>query len=61
MCDKEDLKCLREELEDLKNRLPEHCYGTEGYIDVHRASPELWQKIEDLEGRIEQLQEAAGR
>ena len=51
----EGLKKLTEKLEELKSRLPEHCSGTEGYVGVHRASPELLQKIEDLEERIKEL------
>ena len=46
---------LEKELADLKETLPEHCHGTDGYISDHRASPEHWQKIEDLEEEIEKL------
>lgn len=46
---------LEQELADLKETLPEHCHGTDGYISDHRASPEHWQKIEDLEEEIEKL------
>lgn len=49
------LERLEKELKDLKKSLPEHCYGKDGYINVHRASPELWQKIEDLEDKIKEL------
>ena len=48
-------KSLERDLEQLKAALPEHCYGTDGYIDVHRASPEHWQKIEDLEEQIQHV------
>ena len=46
---------LEKELAGLKETLPEHCHGTDGYISDHRASPEHWQKIEDLEEEIEKL------
>lgn len=46
---------LEKELADLKQTLPEHCHGTDGYISDHRASPEHWQRIEDLEEEIERL------
>ena len=46
---------LEKDLADLKETLPEHCHGTDGYIGDHRASPEHWQKIEDLEEEIEKL------
>jgi len=46
---------LEKELVDRKEALPEHCRGTDGYISDHRASPEHWQKIEDLEQEIEKL------
>lgn len=52
---KTELDKLTKELADLKQRLPEHCSGTKGYMGVHRASPELWEKIEALEERIEKL------
>jgi len=51
----EELERLQQELQDLNKTLPEHCYGTKGYIGVHRATPAHWQKIEDIEERIEQL------
>ena len=44
-----------EQLAELKDTLPEHCYGTEGYVSDHRATPEHWQKIEDLEEEIKKL------
>jgi hypothetical protein len=39
---------LEQELEELKAMLPEHCYGGEGYVGVHRASPahHNWSVIE---------------
>ena len=52
---------LQEELHDMKGTLPEHCFGREGHIAVHRATPAHWQKIEDLEDEIKQLKsELAG-
>jgi len=52
---KEKLARLQNELKDLEASLPEHCYSSEGYINVHRASPEHLQKIEDLEDEIKKL------
>jgi hypothetical protein len=46
---------LEKELAELKDTLPEHCYGADGYISDHRASPEHWQKIEDVEEQIKKL------
>ena len=51
----EKLDRLEDELKQLKSTLPEHCYGKEGYISVHRATPEHWQKIEDIEEEIKKL------
>ena len=51
----DELARLRAELADLKGRLPAHCSGAETYVEVHRASPELWQKIEEIEERIKQI------
>jgi len=56
----ERLARLERELADLKATLPEHCYGEDGYISVHRASPDHWQKIEDLEEQIKDLRAALG-
>ena len=56
----EKLARLEKDLGDLKARLPEHCSGTEGFVSVHRANPEHWQKIEDLEDEIKQLKTALG-
>ena len=46
---------LKQELKDLKASLPEHCYGDHGYIDIHRASPEHWERIEAIEEEINEL------
>ncbi len=46
---------LRQQLADTQAKLPEHCHGTDGYITDHRATPEQWQEIEDLEAEIEAL------
>ena len=56
----EELARLRGELAELKRTLPEHCYGTKGYIGVHRATPAHWMKIEETEDRIKQLQAELG-
>ena len=52
---KEKLARLQNELKDLEASLPEHCYSSEGYINVHRAKPEHMQKIEDIEDEIKKL------
>ena len=52
----EELARLQQELKDLKGTLPEHCYGTQGYIGIHRATPRHWEKIEETEERIKRLQ-----
>ena len=39
----------------MKATLPEHCYGTKGYIGVHHATPAHWQKIEEVEEEISRL------
>ena len=51
----EKLSRLEHELEELRATLPEHCSGTTDYIEVHRASPDHWQKIEDIEEEIKKL------
>ena len=51
---------LKQKLKDLKASLPEHCYGSDGYIDVHRASPEHWEKIEAIEDEIKELKAELG-
>ncbi len=56
----EELAELERQLDDLKKTLPEHCYGTKGYVGVHRATPEHWQKIEDTEERIKELKAELG-
>jgi len=55
------LRRLEQELKDLKATLPEHCYGTKGYIGVHRATPAHWQKIEEAEEEIKKLKEELGQ
>ena len=50
-----------QELKQLKSVLPEHCYGTDGYINVHSASPEHIQKLEDMEEEIEKLEADLGQ
>jgi hypothetical protein len=46
---------LEEDLKELEKTLPEHCFGTTGYINRHHATPEHWQKIEDIEEEIAKL------
>ncbi len=58
--DEEKLARLQEELEDLRAKLPEHCSGTDSYVGVHRASPDHWQKIEDVEEDIKELKSKLG-
>jgi len=56
----ERLARLEEELQELKSTLPEHCYGTEGYISVHRATPAHWQKVEEIEEEISKVRKDLG-
>ena len=51
----ERLSRLQQELADMHAKMPEHCHGQDGYISDHRATPEHWQKIEDLEEEIAAL------
>lgn len=46
---------LQRQLAEMHSRLPEHCHGQDGYISDHRATPGLWQQIEDLEDQIKAL------
>ncbi|HUT23212.1 MAG TPA: hypothetical protein VM492_02590 [Sumerlaeia bacterium] len=57
----EKLVRLEKGLQDLRTSLPEHCYGDDGFISIHRTSAEHWQKIEDLEGEIRNLRAELGR
>lgn len=52
---------LEDELKQLKSTFPEHCYGREGYISVHRASPAHFQKLEDTEDEINKLKAELGK
>jgi len=56
----ERLARLEQELKDFEATYPEHCYGTKGYISVHRASPAHFQKIEELEEQIGELKAELG-
>ena len=57
----ERLSRLQRELDEMRAKMPEHCHGREGYVSDHRTTPELWQKIEDLEEEIAALKvELAG-
>ena len=49
---KEDLEAKIRELEDLKKRLPSYKDRECGVIK-HNDSVELWERIEELEGEIE--------
>ncbi len=49
------LSRLQQELAAMHAKMPEHCHGQDGYISDHRATPEHWQKIEDLEEEIASL------
>ena len=51
----ERLSRLQRELADMQAKRPEHCHGREGFISDHRATPEHWQRIEDLEEEIAAL------
>ena len=57
----ERLASLQRQLADLHAKLPEHCHGTDGYISDHRATPEHWQEIEDIEEEIKALKLELGR
>ncbi len=57
---KEKLTRLELELAELKGVLPEHCYGTKGYVNTHHASAAHWQKIEELEDKIKELKAEMG-
>jgi len=48
------LEELKRELKDLKERNPAHCSGT-GTSVGRQMSPQLFQKIEDLEEEIKAL------
>jgi hypothetical protein len=57
---RERLARLEGELTELKKTLPEHCYGTKGYISVHRATPKHWELIEQKEDEINRLKKELG-
>jgi hypothetical protein len=57
----EKLSRLEQELKELKATLPEHCYGTKGYVSAHHASTAHWQRIEDIEEQIERLKAELAR
>jgi len=48
------LEELGAELEDLKRRNPAHCSGKSTFVG-HQMTPELYEKIEDLEEEIKTL------
>lgn len=51
---------LKKQLADLQTALPEHCHGTDGFISVHRATPDQLEKIEELEEEIKRLKAETG-
>ena len=51
----ERLSRLQRELADMQAKMPEHCHGQDGFISDHRATPEHWQRIEELEEEIAAL------
>lgn len=53
---KEKLRALKAKLEELKSRDPSHHGGERGFAGPS-MSPELFQKIEDLEEEIKKLEE----
>lgn len=55
----EELTRLETELKELRKTMPEHCYGTKGYVCTHRATPKHWELIESTEERIKELKDAA--
>ena len=50
---------LKAELKDLEMRNPAHCSDTRGYVG-HQMTPQLLQRIEDLEEEIEGLEKKLG-
>ena len=56
----EEFARLEAELKELMSTMPEHCYGTKGYVGVHHATPRHWEKIEQIEDRIKQLKAELG-
>ncbi len=59
--DEDQIAKLQKQLDDLLKRRPEHCSGRDEYVGVHKASPELMEKIEELEEKIRALKEKAGK
>ena len=57
---KAQLAELEEELKDLKQRNPSHCSGKSTYVG-HQMSPQLYEKIEELEDKIKQIKEDIAR
>ena len=56
---REKLAELKAQLKDLEGRNPAHCSDTRGYVG-HQLSAELFQKIEDLEEEISELERQLG-
>ncbi len=56
----QQLARLQERLKELKSTLPEHCSGSETYVDYHRASTAHWLAIEETEDEIKRLRSELG-
>ncbi|MBM4348728.1 MAG: hypothetical protein FJ106_02405 [Deltaproteobacteria bacterium] len=54
----EKLEELKAKLDELKGRDPSHCSGTDTFVGHtgHTMSPELFQRIEELEEEIKKLE-----
>jgi len=54
----ERLNELKKKLDELRGRDPSHCSGTDTFVGHtgHTMSPELFQKIEELEEEIKKLE-----
>lgn len=52
------LEELKAKLDELKGRDPSHCSGTDTFVGHtgHTMSPELFQKIEELEEEIKKVE-----
>jgi hypothetical protein len=56
----EKLARLKSELKELKATMPEHCYGTKGYVCTHHATPKHWELLEATEEEIETIEAELG-
>lgn len=57
----EELAKLETQLKELKARRPEHCSGRDGFVSAHQSSRQMLERIEELEDKIKELREKAGR